>query len=453
MLGETSCQGNAVAMCVSDPVTRCTMWGTPESCAVGESCNEGVCELLGDGGIPDGSQPSPDGYTDYWILGQLPAQTTVYLYARNGSRVTFGGTIDPPVTIDVLPDTFISRNVADLGYRATGTDWYFLQMTGDQPFMTHLDRVVSVLTGPGTMADWHGDVLHDKPVLGLHDTFYFAAAQSGTVDDILVLYSPVETTATIRHLGVNSGAANTQTRTFTGLFVSTDLPLLIGNGDNGSITVTADQPIAAGLFDELPRYPEEHYGSGYYFCNFNETELYDEYIHIHHEATPALHSLFMPAAATLRYLDARGTLVNTITYTGERSEYPRHADLGYDTSSLPYLVRSVSTIPFANAHTTPVATDVVAEAAYMGWNASLAKLEIYALSEDADVMVYDGRNSATVGNIQVPAGTVHAIDLDDLGFAANEPFLAAVVSDVPVYQQIRIPHYLRQYPGAIGPPI
>src|SRR5262249_1262735 len=113
-------------------------------------------------------------YTHYWILGQLPAQTTAYLYARNGAKGRFGGRIASPVPVDIPQDTFQSHNVGSLGYTQTETEWYFLEVTGDCPFMVNFDRVAQVLVAEDTFEDRHGDSIHDKPPTRLGQNLTFA---------------------------------------------------------------------------------------------------------------------------------------------------------------------------------------------------------------------------------------------------------------------------------------
>jgi hypothetical protein len=147
-----------------------------------------------------------------------------------------------------------------------------------------------------------------------------------------------------------------------------------------------------------------------------------------------------------------GAPVTTSNFSGETSAIVYHQALGYDITSPPYLLHYKATSPVADSYVTPTSTDVRADASYMGWNASLAQLEIYA-DTAAKVEVYDGRDHTLRGTFNVAAGTIFTTTLDAIGFTADQPFVAAVASDVPVYQEIRIPDFLRQYPGDVGPKI
>ena len=237
----------------------------------------------------------------------------------------------------------------------------------------------------------------------------------------------------------------------TGLFVSPGLSSWLGAADHFSYRVTADKPIAVGHFDD-------HLDSGYYFGAAGQTTLYDEYLHVHYTqyGFPGLrHDLYLSEATSITYHDVDGVQVGSTNYSGETATVVDHDTVGYDSPAAQYLVHSVASKPFANdAHyVTPAATDIRDRAAYMGWNAGLAILEIVA-DAGATIEVYDGRNQQVVTSFDVGAGEVFSANLDTLGFAPDEPFLASVVANVPVYQQIRIPQfYLRQYPAALGPEI
>lgn len=443
--GQTTCNGNAVATCGADGT-----WGAPSPCD-GGTCSGGTCVTLGDTGTDSGSKL----WTEYWLLGQLPDQTTVYVYARNGANITFGGTISSPKTVTVPPDTFTPLNAGTLGYAATGTQWYFLEATGDADFMMSGDRVVNI---PG-WTTFHGDELHDKPGHGLSTSYTFAYAQSGPADDKAVMYAPQQTTVTI-HAYSNTGQVGSQQVSINGLYTSDYISSWLSISDGYGLTITADKPIAAALFDEIN--DSTHPTSGYFFGWLGQTQLYDEYMHIHYASvdTSAYHSLYVPQADSLTYYLMGGAQLTTKTYTGETSEIVYHQPLGYDITQVPYLVHYKATQGVADSYVTPTSTDVTAGAAYMGWNASLAQLEIYAASA-ASVEVYDGRNHALRGTFSVPAGTIFTKALTATGLAADTPFVVAVKSDVPVYQEVRMSNgvdynsadFLRQYPQYIGPVI
>jgi len=395
---------------------------------------------------------SPDEYTYYWILGQNPNQTTVYLYAKDGATVTFNGTIAAPVVVDIPADTFVWYNVGDLGYAQVGIQWYFLEMTSNNKTMVNFDRVVTIRTGSSTYEDCHGDMLHDKPPMELNTTHYYAWGGSGALDDILVMYAHETTNVTVRRY-TNWGQTFTKIVTFSGLYVSNYIANWLGPSSPDwapyGLKVIADKPIASALFDEWNWWPDPNSGSGYYFGEPGLTQLYNEYMNIYYK--PDYSTYYILTANNLSYKDEYGNPVGSSQYyAGETSKIVYHTDIGYDVSTPPFLVHSKGTEAFMDSWKTPTATDIKNVAAYMGWNSSLANLEIYT-DKDSNITIYDGRNYNIVKTFSMSANTIFVEALNSSGFNDNEPFLAVVASNVPVYQEVRIPYYIRQYPGELGP--
>ncbi len=425
------------------------------ACSDGRSGSQGPGVDLSEPAAMDAALPGVDGgvlntdVTYYWILGQLPAQTTAYLYAPSGASVTFGGSNSTPVVKTIPADTFVSFHVADLGYMQAGTDWYFLDATGDKPFMLNFDRVVSVLTGASTMEDQHGDSIHDKPPTALGTSFTFPWGQSGPSDDRLIIYAAAPTNVTITRIQDQSKMSLTVS--VDKLYVSDVIANWLGATAGYTLLVTADKPIACGIFDELPKFPNTSFGSGYYFGEAGQATLYDDYMHFHLTGS-VVDSYYVTGANTLTHLDNTGAVVGTpLSFTGETSLYVSYDTVGYVTTP-PLFVHVKGTSAFADLARTPTATDTVADAAYMGWNASLGKLSMYA-TEAAVVTIYDGRNHTVVGTVSLSANQVYSAALDTLGFSPSAPFLVAISSTVPIFQEVYIPYVLRQYPASFGPQI
>jgi PKD repeat protein len=390
-----------------------------------------------------------ENYTYYWIIGQLPSQSHVYLYARNGANVTFAGTIVTPVNISVPKDEFVSHNLGDIGYTQIGTQWYFLEMFSDNPVMVHFDRAVYLKTGSSKWEWKHGDTIHNKPHMELSTTYYIPYGGSGSGDDLIVMFAHESTEVTVRMLG-NSGSVWTSTMTINGLFVSNHLDLWLGSIIGYSLLITANKPIAALCFDELGNYPLV-YGSGYYFSGAFYTELYSEYMQV--QTSPSqYHNIYTPTANTFEYYDMSGVLVGSRVYSKEKSNIVYFNTVGYSFPPDPYLVHTKTSQPYANSHMSPTKYYFTDTAGFMGWNSSMGVLDIYADS-DTHISIYNGRDDTLVLEFDMDAHTIFRDTLANVGFAEAQPFLTVIESDVPVYQSVKIPNYLRPYPAEVAPPV
>jgi hypothetical protein len=397
-------------------------------------------------------------YTYYWIFSQNPSNTTLYIYAKYGADVTVSGTNSAPVTVYAEPGIINTYNVADLGFNQTEKEWFFLELKSSQKIMVSFDRVSITHPNQYEYLERHGDAICKKPPMELSTEYYYAFGQSGAGDDILALYSTEPTTVTARRF-TNLGEIFTKTFEIDGLFISPKLQLFLGSSNKGyGLTVTADKPIASGLFDESMWWPTPGWGTGYFGGNVGLTELYDEYMHIHHTPNEYM-TLYTPTANDISFYDENNDLVGTRNFEGEASTFPRpppvdmyYKNIGYNTTSPPYLVHAVGSADFVETRYSPVATDVVESAAYIGHNASWANLQIYTTSATEIKIINGIDNSMLNFTIEAKTTVVKSIDVD-LGFAPNQPFLMNVISDVPVYQQVRNPFNLRKYPMTIGPGI
>jgi hypothetical protein len=392
-----------------------------------------------------------DDYTYYWIIGQLPEQTHVYIYARDGADVTFGGTIGTPFTISVPSDQFVSYNVGDLGYTQTGTEWYFLEMSSDNSFMVNFDRAVYLKTGSNKYEWKHGDTIHNMPGAKLSATYYFPFAGSGTGDDLIVMYAHEQTEVTARALS-SSGLIRTKTVTINGLYVSDILNVWFTNFDlvGYSVVLTSDNPIAAVCFDELGWWPDV-WRSGYYFSGAYYTELYNEFMHVH-SSSSEYQNVYTPTANTFDYYDASENLVGTKVFSSESTSFIRFSFEGYSGSPDPYLVHVVASEPYGESWMSPTEWFVNETLAFMGWNTSMATLHLYT-DQDTNVRIYNGRDYSVVTEFDMVANTIYRDTLDIIGFDENQPLLMVVDSDTPIYQAVRIPNYLRPYPAEVAPPI
>ncbi len=399
--------------------------------------------------------PPPDPtYNHYWILGQNPMETNIYLYARNGATVTFDGTIDTPAAITLPADQFSEFNAGALGYDQTGSEWFFLELFSDQDVLVSFDRSVEIQTGETTFETQHGDAIHNKPPRELSTKLYFPLGGSGANDDILTAYAHQPTTMTVKAI-TNTGTEYTRTETFQGLFTSTTISTWLSGVSAGyTLEVEADHPIAVALFDELPRYPNLYNGSGYYFGGAGQSELHTEYLQIR-QTYDRYATIYMPSVTDVVFQDRLGQQVgDAFAFEAQASTFVRDSEIGFDPAAhpLPYVVKLNGSVPFAHRSMTPTATDVRDSAAFMGWNTSLANLEIY--SELANtVRIYDGRTQTLLETWNLSANEARVQNVAELGFPADQPFLALVVADEPIYQQIQNSRYLRQYPGNLGPVI
>lgn len=405
----------------------------------------------------DASPPPPPPeptYNHYWILGQNPVETNIYLYAKNGATITFDGTIDTPTVINLPADQFSEFNAGALGYDQTGSEWFFLELFSDKDVLVSFDRSVQILTGENTFETQHGDAMHNKPPRELSTKLYFPLGGSGANDDILTAYAHQPTTMTVKAI-TNTGTEYTRTETFQGLFTSSTISTWISGVHAGyTLEIESDHPIAAALFDELPRYPQLYSGSGYYFGGAGQTELYTEYLHIR-QTYDRYGTIYMPSATDVVFQDNLGQQVgDTFAFEAQASTFVRDSEIGFapETHPLPYVVKVNGSVAFAHRSETPTATDVRDSAAFMGWNTSLANLEVY--SELAtDVRIYDGRTQTLLATWTLAANEARVQNVVELGFPADQPFLALIVADQPIYQQIQNSRYLRQYPGNLGPVI
>ena len=394
-------------------------------------------------------------YTYYWVLGQNPKNSTVYIFAKYGAEIEFGGTIGTPVTKQVDAGVFTSFNIGDLGFTEEEKEFYYLEMKSNNPVMVVFDRVFILHKEEFEYREMHTDSLFKKPPMELSNKYIYAFGHSGPLDDKLVLYSNEPTNVNVRMINYK-GNIYSKSIQINGLFISTYLTTWLNCPNNGyGLTVTADKPIASALYDEHPEWPSKSHKSGFFSGTPGITKLYDEYMHIHYFYYEYEIPYFLEANK-VDYFDESNNLIGTRTFTKETCPNPKYnsprmyyKDIGFNTSNAPYLVHTKSTKPYADFFNTPVATDVTTGASYLGFNTSLAELEIYT-NQYAEIKVVNAMNNS-VSYLSFDANTVINISIvDDLGFTPNQPFLITVISSVPIYQEIRLPGYLRQYPMIIG---
>jgi hypothetical protein len=397
----------------------------------------------------DGTE-NHDEYCYYWILGQLPNQTHVYLYAKHGANVTFNGTITAPVIISVPPDEFVFYNLADLGYNQNGTQWYFLEMYSDKSLMVNFDRAVYLKTGSNKYEWVHGDQIHNMPLNEFSTTYYLPMPWSGSGDDILIMYSKEPTFVTVRILG-NSSVVATRTVMVDGLYNTGYLSNWILDILGYSLMITSDKPIAAACFDECGWWPLV-YDSGYFFSYATYTDIFTEYMHIHSSPFSEYHKIYTPTPNRLKYYDLDGNLVNTDDYLGENSDYFYYSDIGYSGSPDPFLAYINSSLPYADGTMSPKEWFVNDIVGYMGWNSSIGTLEIYS-DHDTKIRVYNGRNYTLLTEFDMNANSIFRENLVNIGFQPDYPFLAVVVPEGPVYQAVKVPYYVRPYPAKIAPDV
>jgi hypothetical protein len=413
-----------------------------------------------------GSPEDPD-YTHYWFIGEDAANTTVYVYSKLRTEVTFSGTNGAEVEVEVGPREFTSYNADDLGY---GVDdrWFYLEMNSDNPIMTVIDKEIVIRTGEDEYEIQHGDRTGARPATSLQTEYHIANGDSGSEDDILVIYAPEEATFTAKRL-TNDGEVFTRTLTVDGMFVSPVISVWLGKSfpiyEGYSLILESDVPIAANLFEELPWWPNLYMGSDKYMGSFGTSIFYDDYINFEYR-TQGWANIYTPDSADIEFSDNYGNEVATLQFSGESSASvptTRYSDLGYPVEDeQPYLVRTTSDDYFVNGEYTPVETEIEKSAAYMGYNTSNSFLELYSFV-NAEITVIDGQTGDTL-HLSLENETLYNYTLvDDLGFEANVPFMILTLASEPVYQQVRIPvkafltpytsMYLRHYPIKIGPPI
>jgi hypothetical protein len=390
-------------------------------------------------------------YTYYWILGQLPIQTHVYLYAKDGAIVSFEGTIATPVVVSVPKGEFVSYNLGDIGYTQAGTEWYFLEMFSDNPIMVNFDRAVYLKTGNNKFEWKHGDQLLNMPMLKLSTKYYFAFGGSGTGDDVIAMYAHEPTQITARAIS-NSGIIRTKTVTIDGLYISDYLRYWFVNFNLGGygVTIDSDKPIAAACYDELGWWPDV-WQSDYFFSGSVYTEQYNEFMHVH-SSPLEYQNIYTTTANTFEYYDINGNLVGTKVYNKEASRLVRYYDVGYGGSPDPFLVHTITSNPHVESHITPTEWSIKETAAFMGWNTSYGELQLYA-DQDSHISILNGRNNTQIMEFDLPANTIFREILSDIGFDPNQPFLVVIDSDVPIYQAVKIPFYLRLYPAEVAPSI
>ncbi len=412
-------------------------------------------EAPGPAAAPDASPPPPPQpplppeplYTYYWVLGQDPSATNMFLYSKTGATVTFGGTIATPTDIELTADTFSEYNVGSLGYAQEGTEWFFLELTATDDLMVSFDRAVEVQVGEDSFETRHGDSLLNMPARELSQHLYFPLAGSGGGDDILVAYAHESTTMDVTIVS-NTGYVTNTTKTFEGLLAFNPT-----STTGYSLEISSDKPIAAMVADELPQHPHIYSGSGYYFGGAGQSELYDHYMQIR-QAYGKYETFYTPSAAQLGFANAAGTPVGVAQpYAAKTGLFLRDAEVGFsETEPLPYVVRLLGDVAFANRNARPAETDIRASAGFMGWNTSLATIEVH--TEQANIVrIYDGRTLDLLTTVNLAANEVWVQGAVDAGFPPDQPFLARIVADEPIYQEIQNSRYLRQYPGELGPTV
>jgi hypothetical protein len=418
--------------------------------------------------MSDSESPSaePD-YTSYWFIGEDAANTTVHIYSKHKTDVTFSGTNGVDVEVEVGPREFANYNVEDLDY---GEDerWFYLEINSDDPIMTVIHKEILLRTGENEYQIQHGDKTGARPATSLQTEYFIANGDSGSEDDILVVYAPEETTFTAKRF-TNDGEVFTQTVTVDGIFVTPYISLWLGPSspiyEGYSMVIESEDPIAVNLFEQLPWWPSPWGGADKYMGSFGTSVFYDDYLSFEYR-TGGWTNIYTPDSADVDFRDKFGDTIETLSFTGESSASvptTKHEDLGYPVhDEQPFLVRTTSDEGFVNGEYTPVETEVLATSTYMGYNTSNSFLELYSFV-DAEVTVVDGQTGDSV-SLSLDNETLYNLTLvEDLGFDADAPFLLSVLASEPVYQQIRIPvkatltpytsMYLRHYPIRIGPPI
>lgn len=417
-------------------------------------------------GTGSGSPEKESDYTYYWFIGEDAANTTVHIYAKQKTVVTFSGTNDGEVQVEIDARQFESLNVEELGY-GIEEKWFYLEISSDHPTMTVLDKEILVRSGEDDYDLFHGDRTAARPAMKLETEYYIANGDSGSEDDILVVYAPEETTFTAKRL-TNDGEVFKKTVTVEGMFVSPYISIWLGRSypvyEGYSLVINSNKPIAANLFEEIPWWPNPFMGSGRYLGSYGTSKFYRDYINFEHLPW-GWANIYTPDEAELVFKNRTGETVTTMYFETESSASvptTRYRDLGYKTWIRPYLVRIQSEDDFVHGEYTPVETEVMKSAAYMGYNSSNSFLELFSF-EDAEITLYDGRGGRTI-HLSIEKQTLNTyILVKDLGFEPYEPFLMSIVSSEPVYQQIRIPIkpylipsqslYLRHYPVKLGPPL
>lgn len=413
------------------------------------------------------SSPEDPDYTHYWFIGEDAPNTTVYVYAKQRTDVIFSGTNGAEVEVEVGPREFTSYNVGDMGYGADDR-WFYLEMNSDNPIMTVIDKEMVIRTGEDEYQLQHGDRTGARPATGLQTEYYIANGDSGSEDDILVVYAPDETTFTAKRI-TNDGEVFTKTVTVDGIFVSPYISIWLGRSypiyEGYSLVIDSEDPIAVNLFEELPWWPNPYMGSNKYMGSYGTSIFYNDYINFEYRPQ-GWANIYTPDSADIEFSDRFGNLISTLGFTGESSASvptTRYKDLGYPVDDQqPYLVRTSSDEWFVNGEYTPVETEVEKLATYMGYNTSNSFLELFSFV-DAEVTVINGQNGDTI-HLSLDKETLYNLTLsDDLGFEPDVPFLISILASEPVYQQVRIPvkpflipytsMYLRHYPIGIGPPI
>lgn len=424
--------------------------------------------LAGQVPMEAGFESSPEGpdYTSYWFIGEDAPNTTVYIYAKQVTDVIFSGTNDPDVEVEVGPREFVSFNAEDLGYGAEER-WFYMEVDSDNPIMMVIDKEVLIKTGEEEYITLHTDRTGARPATDLQTEYYIANGDSGSEDDILVVYAPEEATFTAKRL-TNDGEVFTQTMTVTGMFVSPYISIWLGKSypiyEGYSLIIESDNPIAVNLFEELPWWPNPYMGADKYMGSFGTSQFHKDYINFEHRRW-GWTNIYTPGEAEIDFLNRTGGLVATLDFPGEGSASTpttRYRDMGYNVTEIPYLVRTQSDQNFVNGEYTPFDTEVEESAAYMGYNTSNSFLELFSFN-DVEVKVIDGVEGRTLKlSIEKEMPEMFTL-VDDLGFNPNSSFLITVLAPQAVYQQVRIPvepilipyqsMYLRHYPIAIGPPI
>ncbi|MCK4444238.1 MAG: hypothetical protein KAW09_06825, partial [Thermoplasmata archaeon] len=281
-----------------------------------------------------GSSPEGPDYTSYWFIGEDAANTTVYIYAKLETNVVFSGTNGADVEVEVGPREFASHNVADLGY---GIDdrWFYLEMNSDNPIMTIIDKEMLIKTDENEYQVQHGDRTGARPATELQTGYYIANGDSGSEDDILVVYAPEEATFTAKRL-TNDGEVFTKTMTLQGMFVSPYISVWLGKShpiyEGYSLIVESDKPIAVNLFEELPWYPNPWGGSDKYMGSYGTSQFYKDYINFEYRPE-GWANIYTPDSADIDFLDEDGGKIATLHFDGESSASvptTRYEDLGYD---------------------------------------------------------------------------------------------------------------------------
>jgi hypothetical protein len=323
-------------------------------------------------------------------------------------------------------------------------------MSSDKPVMVNFDRAVYLKTGANKYEWRHGDPIHNMPMMNLSDIYYFPFGGSGAGDDRVLMYAHESTEVTVRMKG-NSGGVRTKTVTINGLYDTGYLGTWLYDILGYSLMITSNKPIAAMCFDELPWWPNSVWKSGYFFAGAFYTELYDEYMHLH-SSPLEYHNIYTTSSNIIEYYDSLGDHVGTSTFPKETSTYVRFNTVGFSGTPTPFLVHTVASNPYAGSRMSPTDWFFRPTAGFMGWNTSFGELGIYS-DQDAHIRIYDGRDNTLITEFDMAANTIFREYLDAIGFEENQPFLMVVDSDVPIYQSVRIPNYLRPYPAEVAPPV